>query len=268
MKRILFTLFVCSLLNYSSAQNRTGYLGKKNLVSFFTTSNVMFFNLTTNYLVDGELPFSTSFKKDNTQKSRLQLFRVDYRISYQRILSDRFALGIEYANEKVRLNSESYGYHVFDIGNGVQFSDYSSPVFNANSFLITLEFFKRNKIAGQGFSFGCGIGPKLYSFNDKQNYRLDESTPIGEYGGLSPKLNYIAINAFYQMTYRHPLTNFLSFEIGLRFHTGFVLRKNYNNIQDSNNNFVLWDESSVYKSVRNQNATNFASLKAGFVFTL
>lgn len=264
MKNSIFILiFSCSTI-FSFAQNRAGYKGNKNLVSVFTTSNFMFFNLVNNFLSNDMTPRYVSFNKDNEKKDKFQVFRIDYRVAYQRILSNRIAIGVEYAHEKIKLNSYVFNYSYDGVGGSYYFSEYSSPVYNANSFLLTAEFFQKENIAGKGFSIGIGVGPKLYSFNTKQNYRIDENTPLN-IDGVDSKLNYLAVNAYYQMTYRHPINSFLSFEIGLRFHTGFVLRKNYNNNFDGSD---IWSEPTVYRELGRLNSFNLASLKTGFVISI
>jgi len=259
MKNSAFTFLFCFFSLFTFSQNRSGYIGKKNMISVFTTSNLMAFNFINDFIYGNGIPYYVKFKKDNTKKSRVQLFRVDYRFSYQRILSNRFSIGLEFGHEKVKLNST-----IFYYSNYGNFNDYSSPVYNANSFLLTAEFFNEFKVAGQGFSTGFGIGPKLYSFNTKKNYRFDENTSIN-IDGIDSKLSYIGINAYFQMTYRHPITSFLSFEVGLRFHSGYVLRKNYN---ESLTNSPLWSELQMYKEIRKLNLLNYASFKSGFVITL
>jgi len=257
---LLFLLLVSGMTLFS--QNRSGYIGKKNMVSVFTTSNVMFFNFVNNFLSDDIAPHYVSFNKDNEKKDKIQVFRIDYRVAYQRILSNRIAIGVEYAHEKVKLNS--YSFNFYNPYNYTFLKEYSSPVYNANSFLLTAEFFQKENIAGQGFSIGIGVGPKLYSFNTKQNYRIDENTPL-YIDEVDSKLNYLAINAYYQMTYRHPINSFLSFEIGLRFHSGLVLRKNYNNNFEES---YLWSESTIYRELGRLNSFNLASLKTGFVILI
>ncbi len=264
MKTFTLILVLSFVSLFSFSQNRAGHIGKKNMVSVFTTSNVMFFNHVSNFLKNGISPHYVSFKEDNTKKDKLQLFRIDYRVAYQRILSNRIAIGVEYAHEKVKLNSYVFHFYYDDYYNSIFLSEYSSPVYNANSFLLTADFFQKENVAGKGFSVGVGVGPKLYSFNKKQNYRIDENTQINV-DGVHSNLNYLAINAYYQMTYRHPITSFLSFEIGLRFHTGFVLKKNYNNNFEGSS---LWPEYIINQELRRVNGFNLASLKTGFVFSL
>ena len=207
----------------------------------------------------------TTYKGGDELSRKSMLFRIDYRLSYQRILSNRFAIGIEYAYEKIRLNSNSIKYN--DPVNNIYNEKYSSPIYSANSFLITFEFFQKNSIAGQGFSFAFGIGPKLYRFNDKVDYRNEYLQKIPKEGLPSSKLNHIGINAFYQMTYRHPINKLLSFEVGLRFHTGYVLRKNFNRTQVASKNYY-YRESTMYNQLYRRNLFNLASLKTGFVISL
>ncbi len=254
MKTIITILSIFFSTTFFFAQNRAGYMGKKNMISVFTTSNVMFYNYVNNYLSEDEGLHYVYFEDDNTKKDKFQIFRIDYRLAYQRILSNRFAIGIEYAFEKVKLNSYAFTHYNY----------YSSPVYNANSFLVTTELFQKDKIAGTGFSVAVGLGPKFYSFNTKQNYRMDENTPIN-IDDVKSNLNFLAINAFFQMTYRHPITPFLSLDVGLRFHTGILLKKNFNNNFEES---LLWSSGTINRQLGSMNAFNLVSFKTGFVFLL
>ncbi|MCH2229673.1 MAG: hypothetical protein MK105_04955 [Crocinitomicaceae bacterium] len=281
MKGIFVLILFVGLSLISDAQE-FGFLGKKNVISVNFTANPR--------LLSGlnlDLPLLNSpagykvntYNSKNVLKTRSKIFRYDLRASYKRILNRKIALGLEFGYEKMKLPSRD-AYSSYDIYAqngwylGTQEGYFSSPVFNVLSYMIVLELFSENSIAPAGFSTSFGIGPKFYSFNKNQNYRSSPSDEI-----LYPFPDYeksmMAIDIFYDLTYRVPISRFLMFDIGMRIRTGFLFERpsGYDTNElipgtYSTANPFQWTKTDLIRDMRTENVANFINLKAGFTFVL
>ena len=273
MYRIKISLGFTFLLlaNISIAQN-TGFIGKKNIFSFFTTSNFRVTPALT-FVIDesGSLYRSNRYNKNNELKTRFDLFRVDYRFSYQRIISQKNAIGLEFGYEKsiVRLKQENEMFFYDDFGNIISSNSVNSvsdPVFNTYSIMLTMEFFKPSSLQGVGLSSSIGAGTKIYSFKFSENYRVTEELEIAAPFSTSDS-KFFAINFHYQLTYRMLLTRSILFETGMRLHTGFVLPHG-DFLYPATSSSAYWNKSNVYQNLFGANLFNLMSLKTGLVFIL
>ncbi len=275
MKYLLICILVSAICLPSnlSAQN-FGYLGKKNQFSFFSTGGLRIAPIT-GILMFGDDNIADSYRvvtypTSGPGKVGRKLFRYDLRASYSRLLNPRIALGVEFAYEKNKISQpEGYDEYVYDETTGQTYYQtaelISSPVFNCYSYMLTMEIFNQNSIAQTGWSNAFGIGPKFYSFNNSIDYKRNSTTVIQK---TFPdyQSNMMAINFFYQISYKHPLTRFMVFDIGMRFHTG-VLLKNGPDPWAYKNDY-MWSKESLYNKMFIDNFMNLLSLKMGFGFLL
>ncbi|MBL1279919.1 MAG: hypothetical protein COA33_006590 [Fluviicola sp.] len=265
---LIITIAVFGLSNASWAQD-FGFNGKKNIISVFTTSNLRVTPALVGFMADDMFDnfryrTDTYDAQDNYKRKR-DFFRVDYRLSYQRILSQRFALGAEFAYGKTtaRMYGGNYGYYD-NLGYYVEYPEsISDPIFRTYSFMITGEIYKPTSISGAGFSIGFGLGPKFYSFDYDQNYRFSENDEMINPYSLTES-NLVAINFFYQLSYRLPLTKSIFLETGIRFHSGIVFPVDGVLTGPSNNSY--WSKADMFIGLFGDNFLNLTSLKTGFVF--
>tara|TARA_R110002072_G_scaffold251518_5_gene410426 strand:- start:23098 stop:23922 length:825 start_codon:yes stop_codon:yes gene_type:complete len=267
--RLILAIIVSLLMISKSGFSQDfGFNGKKNIISVFTTSNLRvtpaFIGFLSDEIFDNFRYRTDTYDDKNNYKMKRDFFRVDYRVSYQRILSQRFALGAEFAYGKTtsRMYGGENGYYD-NLGNYIEVSgNISDPIFRTYSFLITGELYKSTSISGAGFSVGFGLGPKFYSFDYDQNYRLSTYEAMSNPYPLSAS-NLVAINLFYQLSYRLPLAKAIFLETGIRFHSGILLPIN-GVLEGSSNSY--WSKTEMYVPLFGDNFLNLASLKTGLVF--
>ncbi len=270
MKRVSILFFILAISTSGILAQDFGYLGKKNLFSVFTTSSMRItpavLGATSTVLYEGVSNYRyhhLSYSDNNTLIDKFKLFRVDYRASYQRIINSKMALGVEFAYHKTTIGLEKPA--GFDSNNSFFSMPISDPVFRTMSYMLTAEFYNSRGIAGAGFSSQVGIGPKIYSFMDGENYRFSKDSvmanPYPTVGG-----DLIAINLFYELSYKMPITNSIFFNLGVRFHTGFIIPK-LNTF--SGTSTYYWEPhfgSNITTAAFEDNLTNLLSLKTGFTF--
>lgn len=264
--RVFF--IVCSL--FLTAQftigQVNGYLGKKNLVSIFTTTN---FRLLPGALlpgdVGGDLGYSTiKYDEHNVRKIGNKIARYDLRVSYSRELTSRFALGAEFGYEKLIMTNK----YSTDLS--------STPVFNVTSYMLTFGFSKKNSLNPVGFCTTLGVGPRVYAFDRNENYRLSTTEemiyPMPDY-----RKNIMGVNFFVQISDRILLTRFLVLDVGVRFQTGFALQnglgleggqysketQQYIVNSDGSYQYPEWTKSALVGDLSMETATNLISFRIG-----
>lgn len=222
IKTITFLVFFI-LLNNANAQT-FGFNGKKNTISIFSTGGIRVFPLAIAYTGFSSEPTLETIKysSSNQMKKNTTIARCDFRISYTRLVKKNFGIGAEFGYEKFALPMKNktavtdvYG-NYYDVE-----SIQTTPVFDVFSYMLVFEFYSSRGAAPIGFSSSLGIGPKMYKFDFDRNYRYDQSTAMDNpYPKSSSDI--MAINFFYQMNYKKVLNKFMTFEIGMRFHTGII----------------------------------------------
>jgi len=270
MKRVSTLFFILAITPAFILAQDFGYLGKKNLFSVFTTSSmritpaILGFAYTQGYVGQKNYRYRhVSYDDNNNLVEKFKLFRVDYRLAYQRIVTPKFALGAEFAYHKTTIGLSKFD--TYDYYNNIISTASSDPVFRTMSYMLTAEFYNSKGIAGAGFSSQVGIGPKIYSFIDGENYRFSKDSVITNPYPVTDG-NLIAINLFYELSYKMPITNSIFFNLGVRFHTGFIIPK-FNAF--SGTNTYYWEPyfgSNITTAAFEDNLTNLLSLKTGFTF--
>lgn len=259
-------IVVCCLSSFTYGQS-FGFNGKKNTISFFSTGGIRVFPLAIGFVGFGSTSEPTlqtiKYNSSNQMKIKSVIARYDLRFSYTRLVNKKFGIGAEFGFERFALPMinktafyDDYGYYY----DGV--SSQSTPVFNVFSYMLVFEFHTSKGAAPIGFSSSLGIGPKMYKFDYDENYRYDKIT---EMNNPYPKgeSDIMAINFFYQMNYKKVLNNFMTFDVGMRFHTGFVLPALYESPGNSTyTRGQLRDELFVH------NLGSLVSLRMGFSFLL
>jgi hypothetical protein len=250
-----------------------GYLGKKNLISIFSTANVRVFPAIQSPIVNfgGDQGYNTvTYNDNNSVNTGTRVFRYDFRASYMRVLTRRLTIGAEFGYEKIKMTHD------------YQSKLISSPVFKATSYMLTIGTTKKSGLAPVGMSSTFGIGPKIYYFDNTQNYRRSQQDEI-EYAMPSYKKNMVGVNFFWQYSYRHLLTNFLVLDVGFRVHTGIVFQNGiildngtinsgvdeydlYDEFQ--NTEAPQWSKSELKRGLTFENAANLLSLRFGIGFLL
>jgi hypothetical protein len=261
---VLLIVLVC-LSNITFGQT-FGFNGKKNTLSFFSTGGVRVFPYLIGFagLGSQELTLRTiKYSSTNQRKEKTTIARYDLRFSYTRLVNKRFGIGAEFGYEKFALPMINYTDDYDNSGYYVQtVSKQSTPVFNVFSYMLVFEFHPSKGVAPIGFSTSVGIGPKQYKFNEKENYRYDQSTPMNNpYQKSSGDI--IGINFFYQMNYKKVLNNVMTFDIGMRLHTGFLI-PSFSGESTTNE----YSKSELRSALFSHNIGSLVSLRAGFSFLL
>lgn len=261
--KISSLLFVVFLYSQVNAQN-FGFNGKKNTISLFSTGGIRVFPLAIGFVTGDPTLDIIKYSSSNQMKRKTKIASYDLRFSYTRLVNKKFGIGAEFGYEKFALPMinnfsyyDEYGYYIFTDG----ISDQSTPVFDVFSYMLVFEFHSSRGAAPIGFSSSLGIGPKMYKFDFGHNYRYNQSL---EMTNPYPKgaSDIMAINFFYQLNYKKVLNNFMTFDIGMRFHTGVVLPTTGSSINSEYSRNELRDELFTH------NLGSLISLRMGFSFLL
>ncbi|MGB0914508.1 MAG: hypothetical protein ACPGVI_00480 [Crocinitomicaceae bacterium] len=254
MKNIaITTLFLFGVIFAGCAQN-FGFIGKKNIISVYSTANPRIIPA-----LDVDLPLMGSsngyslYKYDgnNVLKTRNKVFRYDFRFSYKRILSQRLGLGLDLGYEKLNLPRTKWK----NYGSNYPFE--STPVFNVFSTMLVLDLYSSNGISGVGLITSFGIGPKIFKFSLNENYRFNEETPMfDENISVVGVRRLIALDAFFDLTYRVPLNRTFMFDVGMRIRSGYVFREKSTYGYNEGINYYVED-------LRTENIGSFVNFKMG-----
>lgn len=249
----IIALFLFGVIFAGCAQN-FGFIGKKNIFSFYSTANPRLIPA-----IDLELPLMESsngyslytYDDNNVLKVKSKVFRYDLRFSYKRILSRKLGLGLDLGYEKLRLPRAKW--HNYSPNYEFQ----SSPAFNVFSTMVVLDLYQQNGISGVGLITSFGIGPKIFKFSLNENYRYNEELSMFDEDITSADLGrLIALDAFFDLTYRVPINRTFMFDVGMRVRSGFVFRdKNVIGYNAGVNYYV--------DQVRTENIGNFVNFKMG-----
>lgn len=265
--KISALLVVVFCLSSAVKAQTFGFNGKKNTISLFSTGGVRVFPFLIGFAGFGSEESTLQTKKyssTNQLKQKTTIARYDLRFSYTRLVNKKFGIGVEFGYEKFALPIVNYNY--IDDGYGYlmqgDMNDQSTPVFNVFSYMLVLEFHSSRGAAPIGFSSSLGIGPKMYKFDFDENYRFDKSTPMNNPYSKGAS-DIMAINFFYQMNYKKVLNSFMTFDVGMRFHTGVVLPALYDSPGSS-----TYTRSQLRDELFVHNLGSLISLRTGFSFLL
>lgn len=259
MKRLKVSCLVLVVIFFNQVNAQDfGFNGKKNTISLFSTGGIRVFPIILGYSGIGTSNTELGiirYNSKNQMKEKTVIARYDLRFSYTRLLNKKFGFGAEFGYEKFSLPLTNFDSNGF-------VNKQSTPVFDIFSTMLVFEFHAANQVAPISFSSSIGIGPKIYKFNFDQNYRYSEILPmIDPYPQGSSDL--IAINIFYQLNYKKVLNRFMTFDIGMRVHTGVILtaKEGYKSKSEYGIN-QLRDE------LLGHNLASILSLRTGFSFLL
>lgn len=140
--------------------------------------------------------------------------------SYGRIFGGNKIIGLEFNYQKTHMTiSESSN-------SGFQYSEYnqtpipfliSTPVFNVYDIQLTIGHFASTNISPNKHLITFGAGIRMFSLDEKQNYRSDEITPYTDLSEFMEEYDrsYIFARISVNYTYRILITKNLSFDIGV-----------------------------------------------------
>lgn len=220
MKNAIFVLTLFLSLN-SFSQLDFGFIGKKNLLSVYINPSVNFFH---NYndeplifdIMDGDI--------DDLGKAA---FRIVPKISYQRLVKPKIAIGLELGYRKSRVvefkTHSYYSYSYTDIDYYFQVT----PVYNTFTFVPTVSFGMNalnGSIGFKGLSFQMGLGVVMYKLDKRNTYFSASFTDNLEEFFLneSDKI-YTGLSCFIQLQDRFALGKGMYFDIGVRANSNIML---------------------------------------------
>lgn len=281
MKNILYVITLTVFCATKSYGQQFGYFGKKNIVSVYSTVNPRVLSALNLGLPLVSYPNGykvNSYTNNNQLMERTKVIRYDLRLSYKRQLFKGLAIGAEVGYEKFALPTQDgseliYVYDEWGNSNGAYFENVSSPVFNLVSYMIVVDLFSKYDVSLVGLTPSFGIGPKIYYFDRNQNYRSSENFEL-MYPYPNYNKNMVAIDAFFDLTYRIPLNRTILFDIGMRIRSGFLLERGLDFEPQSSDETgfteynYTWSKSTLIQNLRTENTANFINLKLGLTFAL
>lgn len=247
--RIFLIAIVCFIANCGSAQLDYGFMGKKNMLSIYGTGSFPVIY----YGINGSYPKYYKYSNDVSVKRKTEVFDVNYRLEYTRLLNNKLAVGLEFGFSKFRTDIRGYGpfnVNYSDLPSYLADFNYVPPIvvgpeFFSLSICPTVHGLSFSKIGLSKFSFQFGIGPTFYFFNTSGSYYYTNS---GLHGGgkvermMEPKPIF-GLMSFIQMTRRIPLFSNIHLDIGMRFAGEFIL-----GLKSSSKTYKVYPDYAVTSS--------------------
>lgn len=206
----LRSVTLCLLLFFASVSlaQVSGYMGKKNVLTFGSTANIRLlsrFEGPTSF-VGGNGNKVVTYDENDQVKYTSKILRYDLRIAYSRVLTHKLMLGAEMSYEHLRIPVGDYGFSG------------SSPEFNVYGVYFTCSFFRPKRIPPIGLSMTVGIGPKVYAFDYGKNYRQSKYVPMNPFPAYKSQMT--GFNMFLNISTRRGVL----FSLGHRYAGAYGLR--------------------------------------------
>lgn len=269
MRKILIVIFIF-VSSIGKAQLDYGFIGKKNAISIFADG---YFPVT--YWLSSEgFPSYNAGSAQQPKRRKKEIFKVNYKVDYTRLLSDKFAVGIELGYKRVRTymsnvypeNLEVEAFYYYDGNYFSNFIQYG-PQFSSISISPNFQLLGFNKIGLSKFSLQLGLGPTFYFIDDKAfyfyTYKFNDGAQILN---LAEPKAYYGMNVFMQVTRKFPLFSNIYFDLGFRLGAEFVFGDRDGADTFSPNAKYILSEEQVRGSLNEKLLSQFGSVKFGLSY--
>ncbi|HLV40860.1 MAG TPA: hypothetical protein VKY37_01180 [Brumimicrobium sp.] len=224
----LLTVTLFSLALNTNAQN-TYFFNQRNLITVNASINPRLMALKSNkstgmYSQDG-LGLGTFYQYYNDENVLMgghMKYNLMLNTSYGRIFGGNKIFGVEFNYQKQHMTineSSNAGYQDYNYGYDQKVIPFlvSTPVFNIYDIQLTYGLFNSSYIAPNKHIISYGLGLRIYSLSENENYRKDALTPFTD---LSHYMNdydksFIFVRLSINYTYRILITKNLSFDLGI-----------------------------------------------------
>ncbi|WP_146194194.1 hypothetical protein [Brumimicrobium oceani] len=176
----------------------------------------------------GRGTYFQGYNENNELVSDFQNFNLMLNTSYMRLYNANRIVGVEFNYQKHNLTMNEnavleYKYDPFDADKDIEVPfEISTPVFNVYDVQFLWGVFSDATISPNKHLFTCGLGVRMFSLDQKQNYRFDEATPYTDLENYMEDYDKMYIFTRFSMnyTYRILITKNLSFDLGVNLNIG------------------------------------------------
>ncbi|RYM35673.1 hypothetical protein ERX46_01390 [Brumimicrobium glaciale] len=236
MKNLHLIIFACLLFCFSQSTygQSTNFFNQKNIFSVRASFNPRLIPIgqNGNYTDDGMYAnegvgrgtYYQYYDQNNKLVGGDQKFNLMLNASYKRIYNSDKVIGVEFNYQKHNLTineTANIGFTEDDYDISKPFL-ISTPVFNTYDIQILLGSFSDAVLAPNQHLFTYGLGVRMFSLDQDQNYRIDSETPITDLDDFLDDYEKVFIYTRFSMnyTYRMLITKNLSLDLGLNFNIG------------------------------------------------
>lgn len=239
MNNLFNYIFTCLLLCISQityAQD-SYFFNQKNIISVHASFNPRLIPLGQNSMYGvgmyqntgvGRGTYYQYYDESNKLMGGNQKFNVMFNGSYKRIYNDNRIVGVEFNYQKHNLTMNANANMGYQTNPNDPYSDIlsqfniSTPVFNVYDLQFLWGTFSDATIAPNKHLFTYGLGVRMFSLDQDQNYRQDEDTPYTDLADYMDEYDkkYIYARLSMNYTYRILITKNLSLDLGVNFNLG------------------------------------------------
>jgi hypothetical protein len=287
---ILLLLPLIPITAFLNAQDEpSGFLGKKNLVSFNASGSLQILPLFGGQYANYRVRYNESISNFEEQSN---LIRNSLNASFLHIRKRNKGLGLMYHYETFRVGyTFSYIQNAYDFNGQTLFIDQvESPEFISHSIKPNFVWTAKESFLPVGFRGILGIGPRFVSLNTRRDYYVaafvptsNPSNPSKEIYRISKipeevKINFSALEFSYNGIIAYPVSKSLLIEFGFAFRTAYTL--SYEETLAANIDYYANQDLTVYGDVidkvfytfdysdmvKRQNWRNIFSMNLGLSF--
>ena len=233
MKNLYYYILTIVLLSItSSASGQHSYFfNQRNLITVNASVNPRLMTMKSNSASsigmynDGGLGLGTFYQyynDENVLTGGHMKYNLMLNTSYGRIFGRNKIFGVEfnYQKQHMTINENSNGGYKYDqYGYDQKLLPYliSTPVFNIYDIQLTYGLFNSGYLAPNKHIISYGVGVRIFSLAENENYRKDALTPFTDLSKFMTDYdkNFIFARLSINYTYRILITKNLSFDLGI-----------------------------------------------------
>jgi hypothetical protein len=241
MEKLHLSIFACLL--FFMSQNiygqETYFFNQRNLISLHASFNPRLIPMGQNDNFNNSLgaqdvgvgrgTYYQSYDENNKLVYGNQNFNLMFNGSYKRIYNSNRIIGVEFNYQKHNLTmneNATLGYSYIDPFNSneqvaIPF-EISTPLFNVYDIQFLWGSFSDASTSPNKHLLTYGLGVRMFSLDQNQNYRFDANTPYTDLANYMEDYDEMYIYARLSMnyTYRILITKNLSLDLGVNFNIG------------------------------------------------
>ncbi|WP_107038478.1 hypothetical protein [Brumimicrobium mesophilum] len=228
---LLSFVFISTVFSLSVTGQDSYFFNQKNMFSVRASFNPRLIPMrqdNNSYSQDGigRGTYYQYYDESNKLYENNQRYNLMLNTSYARLYDGNKIIGVEFNYQKHNLtmneNANWYSYQEIDGSYITEPFLISTPVFNVFDIQILSGRFNGNFISPNKHLWTYGLGVRIFSLDQNQNYRMDVETPITDLENLIEDFDrvYVFTRLSINYTYRILITKSLSLDLGINANFG------------------------------------------------
>lgn len=238
MKNLYQYIIAALLIGFtqSSFSQNTYFFNQKNIFSVHASFNPRLIPMGQNNLDNtnigehigvGRGTYYIYYDENNKLVGEHQKTNLMLNFNYGRLLGGENLIGVEFNYQKHHFTmnkNANNGYQEDDYSSGLIPYEISTPVFNTYDIQFQYGRFTSANLAPSKHLWTYGLGIRLISLDQKQNYRSDSETQFTDLNDFMEDYDkpFVFVRFSTNYTYRILITKNLSFDLGVNFNIGLA----------------------------------------------